>query len=264
MNNLEKYQNDLDALIKKGEDMMLDMAYRHYEETGEITKKQKEDAKKLKGVFEDEYQRWFTESSAVIKQLIPDRFVEFEQLYKADPRRKSMESSSYAIQDQLNGIRAGTNSYGDKIFDDFAATTMRFKTQLEILKSVRSRFESTLFDIRQLVQADLFDSELDAARELIKHGFLRGSGAIAGVVLEKHLSQVASNHNIKSRKKNPTISDFNDLLKNGSVLDTPSWRQIQRLGDIRNLCDHNKDREPTKEETQELVDGVEKFTKTLF
>ena len=71
-------------------------------------------------------------------------------------------------------------------------------------------------------------------------------------------------HNIKTRKKHPTISDFNDLLKNGGVLDTPTWRQIQRLGDVRNLCDHNKDRDPTKEEVEELVSGVEKFTKTLF
>ena len=60
------------------------------------------------------------------------------------------------------------------------------------------------------------------------------------------------------------ISDFNDLLKNGGVIEVPTWRQIQRLGDLRNLCDHNKQREPTSEEVAEFIDGVEKATKTLF
>ena len=149
-------------------------------------------------------------------------------------------------------------------FDGFSAVAMRFVNQLAILESVQARFESSLFDIRQLVQADLFDSELDAARELARRGFLRASGAVAGVVLEKHLGQVAANHGITTRKKNPTIGDFNDLLKDGGVLDIPSWRQVQRLGDVRNLCDHNKEREPTKDEVEELIDGVEKYTKTLF
>ena len=48
------------------------------------------------------------------------------------------------------------------------------------------------------------------------------------------------------------------------VLDIPSWRQIQRLGDIRNLCVHKKERDPTNDEVEELINGVEKYTKTLF
>ena len=140
-----------------------------------------------------------------------------------------------------------------------------FVNQQKILKSVKARFDSTLFDIKQFVQADLFDSELETARELANHGFLRAAGSIAGVVLEKHLGQVVDNHNIKTRKKDPTISDFNDLLKNGGVLDVPPWRQIQRLGDIRNLCTHNKKREPTREEVEELIEGCRKIhMKTLF
>ena len=116
----------------------------------------------------------------------------------------------------------------------------------------------------EMVQADLFDCELNAARELLKQGFARGAGAIAGVVLEKHLDQVAANHNISVRKKNPAISDYNDLLKNNKVFDVPTWRQIQRFGTIRNLCDRNKGAEPTPQEVEELVSGVEKVTKSIF
>ena len=56
--------------------------------------------------------------------------------------------------------------------------------------SLESRFESSLFDMQQLVQADMFDSELDAARELWKKGFLRAAVAICGVILEKHFAIV--------------------------------------------------------------------------
>ncbi len=48
--------------------------------------------------------------------------------------------------------------------------------------------------------ADLFDSELESAKELSKKGFLRAGGALAGVVLEKHLAQVMTNHGLKSKK----------------------------------------------------------------
>ena len=139
-----------------------------------------------------------------------------------------------------------------------------FATHLNILKSIERRFESSLFDIRQLVQADLFDSELDAAKELNKNRFSRGAGAVAGVVLEKHLGQVSLNHNLKITKKNPSISDLNDSLKSSEIYETPTWRKIQHLGDIRNLCDHNKDREPKKEEVEELILGVEAIIKTVY
>jgi len=70
-----------------------------------------------------------------------------------------------------------------------------------------------LFEIRQLVQADLFDSEIGAARELLENKFLRAAGAVAGVVLEKHLRQVCDDRGLKILKKNPTLGDLNELLK---------------------------------------------------
>ena len=151
-----------------------------------------------------------------------------------------------------------------EILVDHSAAVSKFQQQIAILKSISNRFESSLFDITQLLQADLFDTELKGAEELLKKGFFRAAGIIAGVLLEKHLFQVLSNHNINIAKKQPGINDFNDLLKNNDIIDVPLWRQIQRFGDIRNLCGHNKDREPTKEEVMELINGVDKCLKTIY
>jgi len=188
---------------------------------------------------------------------------DFVRHYEKPKSRKDVSHENYRIEDYLQGLSITRGWQKEKVAGP-ASAIPQFRQQLAILKSVSARFESSLFDIKQLVQADLFDSEIETARVLKKHGFLRGAGAIAGVVLEKHLAQVANNHNSKTRKKNPTISDFNDLLKKDEVLDVPTWRGIQRLGDIRNLCDHSKDREPTDEDVEELINGVEKLSKTLF
>ena len=138
------------------------------------------------------------------------------------------------------------------------------RLQVLILQSAATRFESSLFEIRQMVQADLFDSELESVKELNKQGFSRCAGAVAGVVLEKHLNQVTGNHDLRVGKPNPGINDFNEKLKSGDVIDVPTWRNIQRLADLRNLCDHDKDRVPSRDDVAELIDGVEKITKTLF
>jgi hypothetical protein len=263
--NLDKFKADLKKLLDLGDQMELDLNLRTRKKAKVLDPKHEAAAEKLAGSFEKSYQRWYSEASGVVKQLLPDRLQEFTQLYYGDPKRKVVSNVNYSIQDWLVGMRSATNPYtGEKFYDDFGVAAMKFYMQLEILRSVEARFESSLLDIAQLVRADLFDSELDGARELLKHGFGRAAGALAGVVIERHLAQVAINHNLASRKKDPSIADFNDLLKASSVIDTPVWRQIQRLGDIRNLCDHNKQRDPTPEEVAELLDGAEKLSKTLF
>ncbi len=121
-----------------------------------------------------------------------------------------------------------------------------------------------MFRIQQLVQADLFDSEIAAATELIKHKFNRSAGALAGVVLERHLKQVCNNHNVKVTKKNPNIADLNNILKNAGIIEMSTWRFIQYLADVRNLCDHDKNTEPNNDEVSDLINGVKKIIKTVF
>ena len=203
-------------------------------------------------IFLPGYHEWYTRSLVVVRHIIPDRLEEFERLYHTD-KRKSIDASTYAIEDYLHGINE--LEYGANAF-------FKFENQASILKSALLRLDDILANIRGVLQADLFDSEIDAAKHLNKNGHIRAAGAVASVVLESHLSKVCQNNGITIRKKKPTICDFNDALKD-NIYDTTDWRGILRLGDIRKLCVHKKEREPTPEEVQELIDGVNKVIKTI-
>lgn len=264
MNNLQKYEKDLESLITKGGHLYNAMLFACHpnqveEQLGEKAKDFIKDLPK----FEEAYQSWYSESLAVVRQLLPDRLDDFTRLFAKPKSRKEISYENYVVEDYLQGLIL-TRGWEKEVIVDRGAAIPKFEQQLNILRAVKQRFQSSLFDIKQLVQADLLDSELDVAKELNKNGFARGAGAIAGVVLEAHLLQVCDNHSLKVMKKDPAIGDLNDLLKNNSVIDTPVWRLIQHLGDLRNKCDHKKTTEPTKEEVEDLVEGVKKVSKTVF
>lgn len=264
--NLEKYKTELDDLVIQGTALLTAMQYECHKEEFEKTYKPRlkegyKDFVKNLPTFAKSYQRWYSEAHAVIKQLLPDRLNDFVRLFEKPKNRKEITHGNYVIEDYLQGLR--TTRMGQTVVSTSAAIP-QFTQQLAILESAQGRFESSLFDIKQLVQADLLDSELDAARLLCNSKFYRAAGAIVGVVIEKHLAQICINHSVMVSKKHPAISDFNDLLKNNSVIDVPQWRFIQHLGDLRNLCDHNKNKEPGATEIEDLIPGTEKITKTLF
>ena len=253
--NLEKYKKDLNKLVRSGRLLLIGFAYDISD--GEVKKKIK-GKKRLD--FRENYEQWYSEALEVVLQILPNRLEDFRNLYKIG-KRKEINHSTYTISDYMLRLQV---KRGSEVVTGPESALPKFQQQISILESTKERFESSLFDIKQLIQADLFDSELDVARELNKKGFTRGAGAVTGVVLEGHLAQVCENHNIKIRKKNPTINDYNQLLKDNNVIEIPTWRFIQHLADLRNLCDHKKKKEPTKEDIEELINGVEKITKTLF
>ena len=268
MNNLEQYKGDLERLIAKGKKLETAMDYECEPREFKEALREQLDEESIEALIRDlpsfhvEYQAWYSEAQTLVRQLLPNRLDDFSSYYERPKTRKSLTYESYRISDYLLSLqRLGP---GKKVIVDTSAAIPRFEQQLAIVKAVKNSFESSLFKISQLVQADLFDSELEAAKALVKNGFTRAAGALAGVVMERHLAQVCDNHGITLRKKTPTIADFNEALKTADVVDTPQWRFNQHLADIRNQCAHNKGAEPTKEDVNELVAGVMKLTKTLF
>ena len=108
MSNIQKYEADLKALVERGKKIVEDLILRH--------KKGEDDAGEATVSLGASYQHWYTESSIVIKQLLPDRLTEFEQLYMGDGRRKQIDRTTFNIQDWLRGVRAGSNPLAEKGF----------------------------------------------------------------------------------------------------------------------------------------------------
>ena len=264
--NVNRYEKDLDSLLNKGGQLLNAIRYECApEEVAQDLKKslgnKTEEFIQSLPQFKDDYQPWYSEVKALIRQLLPDRLDDFTRHYEKPKSRKNLTVENYTVEDYLQGLK---EMWGRSIVVGPDAAIPRFRQQLSLLKAVSGRFSSSLFEIRQLARADLFDSELDAATELAKNKFGRAAGVVAGVVLERYLREVCDNRGVTFRKSAPQISDLNDAMKSANIIDIPQWRFIQHLGDLRNLCAHDKKSEPKPDQVEDLLAGVAKVTKTIF
>ena len=262
-----RFAEELDRLIERGKSLEYAMiyecdptAFRKAFSKTELSKVNRfvKDLPK----FNQDYQAWYSESLALIRQVLPDRVTDFRSYFEYPRARKSITFQNYMIRDYLQGLQITIGA--SEVIVDGAAAIPEFKQQLSIVKAARATLESSLLNLTTILQADLFDTEIESAKALAKAGFLRAAGAIGGVVIEKHLKQVCANHGHRPRKQKPTVSDFNQLLKDENIISIPDWRFVQHLMDIRNLCDHARESEPSKQQIDDLLDGTAKVLKSIL
>lgn len=208
--------------------------------------------------FGSAYQLWYTKAVKLVELLGPDRLDEFVSYYRADPKRKAMTVETFTIQDFVRGLRPAADA-----FDTHNLLAIWLVNQFQILSSMSARIDSIFADVTGHLLAELQDSEVRVASTLAKVS-PRAAGALAGVVLERHLQRVADNHHVLVKKKTPTIADLNDPLKAKGVYDVPTWRKIQLLADLRNICVHQKGTEPSDAQVAELIAGVSAIVKSVF
>lgn len=217
--------------------------------------------KNKSGDFSFKYQGWYSKVIRVLEVIAPDRIVEFKRYYEIDPRRKSLGYGTYVIQDYFKGV--GPDRFRHPNFDTQDQVFTCAINQLGIFASIVERADSILDNIRGHIFSNLQDDELAAAQDLKKIS-PRAAGALAGVIIESHLQGVAVRRGVKITKKNPTIAELNEALKAASIIEIPIWRKVSYLADIRNLCSHKKDKDPSIEQVDELLDGVSWLTKNVY
>jgi len=125
-------------------------------------------------------------------------------------------------------------------------------------------FYGLLIPFKQLVQAEVFDSELDQAKHFLDTGYITAAAVTAGVVLETAIRELCKNHDeIELYPENSTIPKkldvLNAALKKADVYGVLQQKRITALADIRNSAAHGNTENFNKDDVVDMIRDIERF-----
>lgn len=204
-------------------------------------------------ILSKEYNKFYGKACRLLKNIMPERLEEFQLCYMYSNNSKQRgfirNISTYFMKNAGSEHIRFDRSLEEQTYDLFIR-------QRDILESAYELIDSVLYDIENRIQYNIFSNELEAAQHLFKNKYIRPAGVIAGVALESHLKYVCQIKPNITIKKKDTLGNFIEHLRTNQYIDSIMDRKLLRLTDIRNLCGHKRDREPTEAEVQELITGV--------
>ena len=112
-----------------------------------------------------------------------------------------------------------------------------------------------LNSVRNLVQAEVFESELDQARELLSGGYSSAAAVVAGVVLETTLRQLCTDSGIPVGK----LDRMNSELTKAGAYNLLVQKRITALADIRNNAAHGRTGQFKDNDVSDMISYVESF-----
>ena len=132
---------------------------------------------------------------------------------------------------------------GPKVFMNLKAIFLAAKEDFE---------GGYLSSVKALVQAEVFDSELEQARQLLDKTYYAAAAVISGVVLETALRELCDREEIGYSSLNKMNAD----LAKAGVYNKLIQKQITAYADVRNSAAHGKPDEYRKEDVSDMIDYV--------
>lgn len=189
-----------------------------------------------------EYESWYTRSENLVAEYLPSRLKEFEQARS--------EIKEYFDLDEPRASRGWENAFNG--FVDL------FDEQRHILNSVPGRIESATLEAWQQISRRVEKEEIQQARELFDEEFIRASGVVAAVALERHLLTLCENsEGVEEYASNDGIARLSQTLYEADVIDKTAWNDLKSLASIRETCAHAE--EPKKPAVRRLINDSEDF-----
>lgn len=157
---------------------------------------------------------------------------------------------------------AGAESQHFKYFAD-AESGGFHGTNFDILKELKAVFLAAkedceggwLVSVRSLVQAEVFDTELEQAEELLASGYVVAAAVIAGTVLETALRAHCEVHDLAAGK----LDKMNADLARAGLYDKNMQKRITALAGIRNSAAHGEGESLKREDVESMIGDVRRF-----
>lgn len=176
-----------------------------------------------------DYHRWKIEALNLLRKACGEKSDYYQQLL-------------YFTKGDLN-----TNSY-------------YFKDCYGIVKGAqRDYLAGFVFDLKVLVEAELFDDFLSQANYLLKQGFYVPAASLTGAVLEDYLRKLCDRHNVSYDEDDTNINKLNSELRKKDVYSKLISKEIIAKADIRNNADHGKFEKFNNSDVKDMISWVRRF-----
>ncbi len=209
-----------------------------------------------------------------MNKLIVQRFAELNNKAKAILEAKEFDFSSeegvsyYTVSSPdvtswatsvLNLLQRvfGENSVHFKQFHErftaFDGWESRFRECEAVFESAREDYEGGyLFNMRSLIQAEVFDDALEQATELLKAGYKDPACVVSGVTLETTLRELCSRNGISHAK----LDKMNADLCKAGIYNMGMQKQITAWADRRNSAAHGDWSAYSDDDVNDMIKGV--------
>ncbi|MDC4481070.1 HEPN domain-containing protein [Acinetobacter baumannii] len=208
------------------------------------------------------FEELIKEANEISNNSFVDTNIRFPNFEDFPPNYQALYSEWIIKAQNILLLACGDNSIHFTAFkrqlSGSSDTPKRLRQLIPILNAAYDDLKNGfLITFKQIVQAEVFESELEQAKSLLESGYKNAAAVIAGVVLETAIKELCQNNGIDLEKKN--LNRLNEDLVKAGVYNTLQQKQILALADIRNKAAHGDYDEFTKEDVERMISDIERF-----
>ncbi len=138
------------------------------------------------------------------------------------------------------------------------------KQAFGVLKAAKDDYESgALFELRSLLEAEIFDDFLEQAEHLLGSGYFQAAAVLGGCVLEDALRKICQKKALSLPSK-PKLDSMNSELAKAGVYNKLTQKKITALADIRNSAAHGNRSNFNKQDVEDMLKSIRDFVEKNY